>query len=196
MFLTRSIKDYLNQLSSDKPVPGGGGTSALAAALGIGLALMVARIASRKLKPAELKRLQKTIQILEHLRQNAETTIDLDPKIYREVIQSYARLKKAKNPNDAKAEVEEALENSFRLQADLALQIAMAKELLKALRAVAKGSIQNDLIVSAALLDGAFKGAAATARINLVYMQSGKTKRHFEQALAKVEQKYQKIKFA
>ena len=32
MYLTGSVKAYLKQLSSDKPVPGGGGTSALAGA--------------------------------------------------------------------------------------------------------------------------------------------------------------------
>ena len=48
MFITSSIKDYLNKLSSEEPIPGGGGTSALVAALGIALMLMVARISLKK----------------------------------------------------------------------------------------------------------------------------------------------------
>ena len=87
----------------------------------------------------------------------------------------------------------QALTNSFRLQADLALLIAMAKELLTTVRQYAKGSIANDLIVASGLLDGALQGAVATARINVVYLKDEKQKRHFERALSKVEQKYKRI---
>ena len=108
---------------------------------------------------------------------------------------SYKCLKTASDPEKEKADVEADLANSFRLQADLALLIAMAKELLKSVGGFAKGSIRNDLIVSSGLLDGAFRGAVATAQINVVYMKEGKQRRHFEQALKKVEQKFKKIKF-
>ena len=195
MFVTSSIKDYLNKLSSEEPVPGGGGTSALVAALGISLAIMVAKISLKRLDQKRQKSLKKGIKLLEHLRRDAEQIIDLDPKVYKEVMVSYAQLKKSGKTEKAQAGVENALRNSFRLQADLALLIAMVKQLLSTVGSFAKGSIRNDLIVSSGLLDGAFKGAVATARINVVYMKQGKQRLHCERALAKVEQKYGKLQF-
>ena len=46
-----SLKEYLEKLSSDAPVPGGGSVAAYTASLAMGLSQMVARIAlSRKKK--------------------------------------------------------------------------------------------------------------------------------------------------
>ena len=165
----------------------------MVAALGIGLALMVARISLKRFDRQRQKTLSRTIKLLEHMRRNAEQIVDLDPKVYKEVMASYGRLKKSGKSKKAQAGVETALANSFRLQADLALLIVMAKELLKAIGVFAKGSIRNDLIVSNGLLGGAFQGAVATARINVVYMKQGKQRRHFERALQKVEQRYRRL---
>jgi len=194
-YLNQSLKNYLNQLASDEPIPGGGGTSALVAALGIGLALMVARISLKRLDSRKQKSLNKTIKLLEHMRRDAEQIIDLDPKVYREVMASYARLKKLGKTPKTEAGVERSLSDSFKLQADLAFLILMAKQSLAAVGSFAKGSIRNDLIVSSGLLDGAFRGAVATARINVVYMKESKQKRHFQHGLEKLAQRYSKLKF-
>jgi len=188
------MKRYLDRLASDAPVPGGGGTSALVGALAIALVLMVARIAAKKLQRRSRKQTQRLIQLLERLRRDVEQAIDLDPKVYRQVIQSYRRLKGARDRRRAQAEVETALANSFRLQADLALLLTMAREILAQVGPIAKGSIRNDLVVASGLLDGAFQGAQATARINAVSIKSTKRRRHFERALAKVEQRYKRVR--
>lgn len=194
-YINHSIKDYLNQLASSEPIPGGGGTSSLVAALGISLALMVARISLKRLDSRKQKSLNKTIKLLEHMRRDAEQIIDLDPKVYREVMASYGRLKKWGKTPKAEAGVERALADSFKLQADLALLILMAKQSLATVGSFAKGSIRNDLLVSSGLLDGAFQGAVATARINVVYMKEGKQKRHFQRGLEQLKQRYLKLKF-
>jgi len=195
-YLNQSIKRYLNELASESAVPGGGGTSALTASLGIALALMVSKIALRKLEGAKKKRLERVIGLLEKMRADSEEIIDIDPKVYGEVMAAYKRAKGAQDGQKAAADIESALANSFRLQADLAFLIAMAKELLNEIGTFAKGSIRNDLIVSSGLLDGAFQGASATAKINIVYMKDGAKKRHFESALKKLGQKFKKIKFS
>lgn len=195
MYLKQSLKSYLDQLASESPVPGGGGTSALAASLGMALALMVGKITLKHLDKRRQRSLKRTIRILEHLRRDAQQIINLDPKVYREVMASYRRLKKAGKSREDRSDVETALSNAFRLQADLALMVTMAKQLLPTVDSFTKGSIRNDLMVSSALLDGAFRGAIATARINVMYMKKGKRRSHFEQALRKLEQKYKRFRF-
>lgn len=194
-YINQSIKQYLNELSSEKSVPGGGGTSGLVAALGIGLAIMVARITLKRLDARKRKSLGKIIKLLEHMRRDAEQIIDLDPKVYNEVMASYARAKKLGKTPKALANIDRSLADSFKLQADLALLILMAKQTLGNVGSFAKGSIRNDLIVSSGLLDGAFRGAVATARINVVYMREGMEKRHFQNGLHKLEERYFKLTF-
>ncbi len=195
MYLESSIKEYLKKLSSPEPVPGGGGTSALTAALGIGLMLMVARISLKKQEGEKKESLSKIIETLERMQQNAADIIDLDPKIYQEVMTSYSEAKKIPDPKQAEQKIVTALKNSFRLQADLAMLIVMAKEFLSSVNSCTKGSIQNDLVVANGLLDGAFRGALATANINVVYMKDEKERAHCEDALAKLREKHLKAKF-
>ena len=192
--LDTSLKAYLDELASANPTPGGGGTSALTAALGIALIAMVARIASRKLEGKSHQDAERIIESLEKLRRDTQETIDLDPQVYQEVMDSYRRAKAEKDPARAQIVVETALGNSFRLQADLALLIMMAKELLAEVKAFAKGSIANDLVVAAGLLDGAFTGAKATANINAVYVKDPEKKKHFDLALRKLDEQYRKIR--
>src|SRR3989338_2773841 len=112
MYLKSSIEDYLKALSSEEPVPGGGGTSALVAALGIGLMIMVARISLKKQEGEKKENLNKVIETLERMHQNASDVVDLDPKVYEDVIASYSEAKKIADPEKAQQKIETALKNS------------------------------------------------------------------------------------
>ena len=87
---------------------------------------------------------------------------------------------------------EDALQNSFRLQADLAFLIVMAKEWNTHLAHLVSGSIKNDLLVSAGLLKGSFRGACHTAMINAHYMKNKEQKERAEKALEELKTRFQK----
>ncbi|OGW88791.1 MAG: hypothetical protein A3A73_00325 [Omnitrophica bacterium RIFCSPLOWO2_01_FULL_50_24] len=195
MYINRSIKSYINLLSSDRPTPGGGGTSALVAALGVSIAIMVAQIAAKRLSGEKRKQLDRTVRHLQRLKKSTSAVIDSDPKVYQEVMASYKRAKGSKQPKLAQHRIETALIRSFCLQADLAAQIFETKQLLSRVGDFAKGSIRNDLIVSSGLLDGAFRGAWATARINVVYMKNSRKRKQLEQTLEKLEEQYRQVHF-
>lgn len=196
MYSDLSLKKYISELASERPIPGGGGTSALVAALGVGLALMVARISLKHLDSDKQKELNKTIDLLERLRASAEQVIDLDPRVYQGVMNAYIQKKNISDSNQANELIDAALKNSFKLQADLCLLITTAKQLLSRVDSFTKGSIRNDLIVSSALLDGAFKGALATARINVEYMKDSGAKEQSNQTLKQLEENHSKLQFA
>ena len=151
-YTQQSLENYLNALAGDQPVPGGGSVSAYVAALAMGLSQMVIRITlKRKLKEGasaeEAKKdaarraaLEKILNALEKARRDAFQIVNLDPQVYDEVRAAY------KNPE----KMEDALQNSFRLQADLAFLIVMAREWNNELAGLASGSVKNDLLVSAA----------------------------------------------
>ncbi len=189
MFIRESLERYLNQLSSESPAPGGGSASALVASLGVSLLLMVSKITRKKQSGGERKSLDRTIKGLNIILKDTKQIVDLDVRIYKNLIKAYQNAKKSSaSPAKSRKTIETALTNSFRLQADLALLIILAKATLPQIERLVKGSIKNDLTVAKGFLDGAFRGAISTARINLVYMKSGKV--HFEQALSKLEKRY------
>jgi len=54
------------------------------------------------------------------------------------------------------------------------------------------GSIKNDLLVSAALLEGAFRGAYHTALVNVKYMKDEKRRQDAGRAMAEVKNRFEK----
>lgn len=193
-FTNSSLEQYLADLSSAEPVPGGGSVSAYTASLAMGLCQMVARVRlSRKIKEGlsadEKKKeeedratLQKITDSLEKTKRDAFQVVNLDPEVYQEVMASYGKPDK----------LEDALQNSFRLQADLAFLVVMAREWNTSLAGLVKGSIKNDLIVSAALLEAAFRGAYHTALINVKYMKNPERKERAEKALEELKNRFEK----
>ncbi|HOG23108.1 MAG TPA: cyclodeaminase/cyclohydrolase family protein [Candidatus Omnitrophota bacterium] len=191
-----SLSEYLAKLSSDSPVPGGGSVSAYVASLGMGLTQMVARIAlNRKPKAgatpeqkfqheANRKRMEEIISSLEKAKAQALQVVSLDPQVYDEVMACYRE-------NAQPEKLEDALEHAFRLQADLALIIEMAREWNTHMKGLVQGAIANDLVVSERLLAAAFEGAYHTARINVVYMKNQERKARAEQALEELNRRYQ-----
>lgn len=193
-FTQLSLNRYVEELSSDQPVPGGGSVSAYVATLAMGLSQMVARIALKRKKKEGLsseaekeetqrrKTLEDIIQSLEKVKQDALQIVDLDPEIYQEVMAVWGDENK----------MEDALQNSFRLQADLTFLIVMAHEWNAHLAHLVQGSIKNDLLVSAALLKGAFQGAYHTAMINAHYMKKSGNKERAEKALDELKARFEK----
>ena len=86
--------------------------------------------------------------------------------------------------------MEEALQKSFRLQADLAFLVVMAKEWLIQVQSLVKGSIANDLLVADALLRAGFEGAFHTANINVVYMKDSENKAEATKALDELKMRF------
>lgn len=188
-----SLENYLIELSSDKPIPGGGSASAYVASLAMGLTQMVARVRLNRKRKAGLtpeqekleddKRniIQSVLDSLEKARRDSFQIVNLDPQVYQEVTAAY------QNPE----KMEDALQNSFRLQADLAFLSAMAREWNQRLMSVVEGSIQNDLKVAAGFYEAAFWGAWHTAMINVKYMKDPAKKEHAEQALDELKLRFE-----
>jgi len=172
VFRKLSIWEYLDKLASDKPVPGGGSTSALVASLSAALGIMVARIVSKRAKSATLRKIKSHEIRLGQLQKQFEKTIDTDPAVYAALMRTYKVTRKLKNRDQAKKKIDAALEKSFRVQWELAREISEARKIIEGIGRLATGSIANDLKVSLALLRGAWLGAFHTAKINVDYVHN------------------------
>ena len=102
MLIHKSIADFVDDLASDSPMPGGGGVAALAGALGAGLGLMVCSLTEGKEKFGDM---QMTIAKLKQegtrLKEELLKGVDGDGHSYLAIVNAYKLPKK----NDAEIEI-------------------------------------------------------------------------------------------
>jgi len=169
LLTNQKITDFLEQTAAGTPVPGGGSVSALSAALGAGLAEMVANLTIAKkgyeAVAGEMKAIAETLQ---RLREKLVLEVDKDSNAYQEVL---AAFKLPKGTEDQKkqraAAIQEAMKNAARVPlavADDALQVMDLAE--KAIRngnrnAASDGAVGTMMARTAAL------GALFNVKINL-----------------------------
>jgi formiminotetrahydrofolate cyclodeaminase len=144
----------------------------------------------KKVKPGFRVSVRRTLRLLEKARKDALQVVDLDPKIYQTLLKTYRDARSLTDPARKNRLLDEALENSFRLQADLAFLITLGKKGAQSLEGMIPGSIQNDLKVSLALLQAAFHGAYETARINAVYLKNFQKRNRAERALEELKKRF------
>ena len=115
----KKISEYLEVLSSKAPVPGGGGASALAGALGNALGQMVVNLTVGKKKYAEVEEeMQKYLTDLKNMQQEFLHFSDRDAEVFAPLAECY-RLPSAtleeKEHKDASMVPVEIMEKSLEL---------------------------------------------------------------------------------
>lgn len=193
-FTDLSLENYLHELASAEAVPGGGSVSAYVGSLAMGLTQMVGRISLKRKKKEGLspeddrkenerrEKIQKIVEVVEKIKRDAFSIVNLDPEVYGEIGKSYGNAEK----------MEEALWKSFQMQAELVFLAVAARDRNEELMSLVSGSIKNDLLVSAAFSKAAFEGAYDTAMINVVYMKDAANKEKAEKTLQDLKGRFYK----
>ena len=163
-----TVHEFLEELSSKKPVPGGGGASALAGALGAGLGQMVANLTNGKKKYAEVEEeILGLMPRMEELQQEFVSLADRDAEVFAPLAQCYSLPASTEEEKEYKAAVMEKrlLEASY-----VPLEIMeKAVELLGILDILAdKGSrlAVSDVGVGVQFIRTALLGAVMNVYIN------------------------------
>lgn len=163
------VKEFINVLASDAPAPGGGSASALAGAMGVGLAKMVASLTLGKAKYAEH---QETVQQI-HDRANELVSqltagIDRDTEAFDGVSAVFAM---PKNTDEEKAARKEAMQKALK-EATL-VPYSIMELCLESLKVTEMGlgctntNAASDLGVASLNLKSAVQGAWLNVLINL-----------------------------
>jgi formiminotetrahydrofolate cyclodeaminase len=135
-----TITEFLQQTASSEPLPGGGCTAALSAALAASLVEMVANLTiGRKEFQAVENEMKKIAQTAADLREKLQDDINKDAQAYREVL---AAFKLPKNTDGEKKQRSDAIQQAFKTAATVPLGVA--RDALKimdlASRAIAQGN--------------------------------------------------------
>jgi len=194
---TKSVKQFISDLKSEKPTPGGGSAAALTASLGASLILMVVQINGRRLKIKKEKQVSSRLSAaVSKLIPQITEIIDEDAVVYSKVSKQYSLYYKAKTEGKRKAAkvlLEQYLIAAFHVQASLALLCVLALRVNHELFDISSGAIQNDLKVSRSLLKAAFEGAISTCEVNWKYVEDKTQKKILSTEMKKLKRELKAV---
>lgn len=164
-FTGLSCREFIFRLGSGDPIPGGGGASALAGALGTALGRMVGSLTTGKKKYADVEdEIQALIAEAAEIEEELIRMVARDGEVFAPLVRAY------RNPEDT-----ETME-TYLVEAAL-VPLEIMAECCKAIRLqqdfAAKGSrlAVSDAGVGAALCGAALRGASLNVFINTAAMK-------------------------
>lgn len=169
MLTELTIKEFINKVISNDPVPGGGSVSALNGALAGALAAMVANLTVGRKKYAEVNDIMIELSSrFEKMSQRLIEDVDRDSDAYNRV---FAAFKLPKETDEEKIVRSEAIQRETKYAAQVPMEVARAVyEVLPMIDTVAQKGNSNavtDACVSMMCARTAILGALLNVRINL-----------------------------
>ncbi|MCR4600623.1 MAG: cyclodeaminase/cyclohydrolase family protein [Clostridia bacterium] len=183
--LEKSCNEFIDQLASNAPVPGGGSASALTAAIGMALGSMVGELTSgnKKFSEYETEVSELLFRSSELIRRFKELTL-MDMEAFERLNKA---LKLPRSTEEEKASRTEAVQTALVGAAEAPLLIV--EECVKALKILDSYSlIGNNFVISdagtgTALCEAALKGARLNVLVNLKLMKDTEQRDSMKQRL-------------
>ncbi|MFP3042983.1 cyclodeaminase/cyclohydrolase family protein [Treponema primitia] len=169
MLIDLPVHEFIQDMKSDSPAPGGGSASALAGALSAALGIMVTNLTTGNTQYAGVeKRIRELRTELESVLKDLERYVDEDTFAFNDVMAAY---KLPKEGDEEKAIRRDRIQSSMKTAAELPLLVAgsclraltAAVELLR----IGNSNAASDAAVSGRLAYAALWGAVYNVRINL-----------------------------
>jgi methenyltetrahydrofolate cyclohydrolase len=187
MYLEQPLQDYLDELASSQPTPGGGSAAALSGAMAAALASMVMRLTSGKADYASVQ------QEIETLLQHTDKLRLRFQQLMQEDIEAYGRLSACfKMPRETLEEREartKAIQERLAEAALVPLEVAeCAAELMQYCKRIAEignRNVLSDVATGAMLVVGAGEGASWMVRTNVRAMKDQELINTLNQRLSK-----------
>lgn len=190
MYKDKPISEYLKELSSKSPIPGGGSAASLVGAIGASLLSKVANftIGKEKYKNVE-KEMRDILRDLEKLREDLERLCSEDAKAYKKLREAF-KLPKSQEHNKR---IQEALREVTAVPLEVCRN---AHEAIKYCMPLAeKGNINliTDVGDACLMLNCAFQAALLNVEINLKTIKDEKFIRQIREVLEPMEKEINAI---
>jgi glutamate formiminotransferase len=167
--LRAGVEPFIEQLAAPTATPGGGSAVAAAAAMGAGLANMVASMSRGKKAYFQFtNELNEAIARLGTIREELKAAIDADAESYNVVMKAY---KAAKDSADGGRLINAALQQATNVPLSVAEKAAEIVQMVGILMPITNPNMSSDLTTAAALAKAAREGALANVEINLGSMK-------------------------
>jgi formiminotetrahydrofolate cyclodeaminase len=173
MLIDKTVKNFIDELASDSPAPGGGSISALSGACGAALLSMFAGLTIGKEKYRENE--QEMVQVRGEANRTTEmllTAIDKDTDAFNKLMEAFRLPKETEELKaERRAAIKEAVDKTIEVPLQVAIDCVNVLEKISIL--ISKGNINavSDAGVGALMLNAGLKGAVYNVKINLLSLK-------------------------
>ncbi len=173
MFLDQPLRDYLDQLASEQPTPGGGSAAALSGSMAAALASMVARLTTGKPAYVDMQEeIEGIVQRTEQLRELFQQLMQEDSEVYSRLSATFKLPRSTAEEKAARAQaVQAALEQAALVPLDVAESAATLLRYCQRIAEIGNVNVLSDIAVAASLATAAGTGAAWMVRTNVRSMK-------------------------
>lgn len=191
-FTEKSCKEFVEVLASKAPVPGGGGASALAGALGTALGTMVGQLTVGKKKYADVEAdVLALMKQAEELQAQLLALVDKDAEVFAPLAKAYGM---PKETEEEKAEKERVMEQALKAAAAVPLEImekcCAAIDLHREFAAKGSALAISDAGVGVIFAKAALQGASLNVFINTASMKDRACAARLEEKAEKMLTEY------
>jgi len=188
MLIDKKVSNFLDELASNSPTPGGGSVAALAGALGVALISMVGNLTVGKKKYEEVgEDIKRIISSSEKLRYELSQLIEEDVKVFNNFMSTY---KMPKETEDEKKVRAEKIQESLIMAAKVPLKVAYkCLDILSLSKEVAeKGNINvvSDAGVAVLMAEAALESAIINVKINLRMIKDEKVRTELSSSIKEI----------
>ncbi|GFP76749.1 cyclodeaminase/cyclohydrolase family protein [Clostridium fungisolvens] len=180
-FKDKSINDFIDELSSSSPVPGGGGAAAVSASLSTALSSMVFNLTVNKKAFASVSENEKdtVFTAMDNCKKKTEdflNFIDKDGEAFSSLMSAY-KLPKDTEENLAVREeqIQAGLQNAMLVPLSLATELVDVMENIKTAAIYGNTNVISDAGVSAILAYASIESSILNVMVNLKFIESNDT---------------------
>lgn len=174
LMLKKSCEEFLNELASSAPVPGGGSASALGGALGVALGSMVGNLTVGKKKYESVQQdIEKLLILLKDSRRQMIELVQADADTFLPLSKAYGLPTNTQEEKEVKMNVmENALQEACAVPMEILQECVFALGLLEEMGDKGTKIAISDVAVGAVFLRAAAQGAAMNIFTNTRLMQN------------------------
>ena len=169
MLIDKKVSNFLDELASNSPTPGGGSVAALAGALGAGLISMVGNLTVGKKKYEDVEEdIKKIISSSERLRYELSQLIEEDVKVFNNFMATYKMPKETEDEKKIRAEkIQESLIKAAKVPLKVAYKCLDILSLSKEVAEKGNINVVSDAGVAVLMAEAALESAILNVKINL-----------------------------
>lgn len=188
MLIEKKVSNFLDELASNSPTPGGGSVAALAGALGAALISMVGNLTVGKKKYEDVEEeIKRILSSSEKLRYELSQLIEEDVKVFNNFMSTYKMPKETEDEKKVRAEkIQESLIEAAKVPLKVAHKCLDILSLSKEVAEKGNINVVSDAGVAALLAEAALESAILNVKINLKMIKDEKTKEELSSSIKEI----------
>ena len=185
MLIDKKVSNFLDELASNSPTPGGGSVAALAGALGAALISMVGNLTVGKKKYENVEEdIKKIISSSEKLRYELSQLIEEDIKVFNNFMSTYKMPKETEDEKKMRTEkIQEALIKAAKVPLKVAYKCLDIMILSQEVAEKGNVNVISDAGVAVLMAEAALESAILNVKINLRMIKDEKIREELSSSI-------------